>query len=305
MPKKSKEIPMSTKIWVSVGLLFALFIMAVMIAAILSLSSSSSTLGKNTAVIRITGPIMGDSAGGLFSSGFVSSRETVMLLDKAAKDTSIKAVIIEINSPGGTPVASDEIGTAVMKVRAEGKPVVAWIRDVGASGAYWIASNSDYVVANRMSMTGSIGVYGSYLSFEDFIDEWNVTSNRLVSGSKKDVGSPYRTLEKSEREYLQEKLDKIHVFFIEEVAENRNMSFTEVEKYADGSIYLGSEAFELGLVDELGGEAEVIAYLENVTGEKISTKIFETEQSLFGELFGIKSDSPLPVDAEWFVPQLR
>jgi protease IV len=260
----------------------------------LMFGTDSGVSGANTAIIRIEGPIAGESAGGLFAESGTSSADAVMQLERARDDDRITSVILEINSPGGSAVASDEIAQAVKGVRAEGKPVVAWIRESGASGAYWIASGADHVVANRMSITGSIGVISSYLEFSGFIDDWNVTHNRLVSGEMKDVGDPFERLTPQRRDFLQGKLDRVHGFFVEEVARNRNLSIAQVEGIADGSFYLGVEAEELGLVDELGGKEEALAWLERETGEEPVTEVFEEDDSFVDALLGTLSPAPAP-----------
>lgn len=284
MAKLPEQPRMTVRIIVSIALLFGLLVVGSLIA--LLFSGDLEETGANTAVIRIVGPIAGDESGGVFSESYVGSSEIVRQLEEARDDPAIAAVILEINSPGGSAVASDEIAQAVKDLRAQDKIVVAWIRETGASGAYWIASASDHIVANRMSITGSIGVIGSYLEFSEFLDDWNVTYNRLVSGENKDVGDPFTELTPQQRAYLQGKLDRVHLFFIEEVARNRNMSVDRLAPIADGSFYLGVEAAELGLVDELGGKDTAIRYIENRTGTQAVLVTYEPERTFFEELFG-------------------
>lgn len=293
--KKILSSPPSTpgfaRIFVAIALLFSLFIIGSFIA--LLFGADTEEYGANTAVIRIIGPISGNEQGFFGESG-ASSTVIVEQLRQARDDETITGVILEINSPGGSAVASDEIAQAVKEIRAEGKPVVAWIRESGASGAYWIASASDHIVANRMSITGSIGVIGSYMEFDEFLDEWNISYNRLISGERKDVGDPFTELTPQKAAFLQKKIDKIHEFFIIEIAENRNMSVDDVRLLADGSFYLGVEAFDLGLIDRTGGEKEAIAYIESRNGVPVSLIIYEEDAGLFDDLFGIldKASSP-------------
>lgn len=172
-------------------------------------------------------------------------------------------------------------------VRAQNKTVVAWIREEGASGGYWIATTTNHIVANRMSITGSIGVYGSYLQFDQFLAHWNVTYNRLVAGDRKDLGDPFVNLTSEDKAFYQQKLDKLHSFFIEEVATNRNMSVANVTMLADGQIFLGVEAKEVGLVDELGGKNEATAYLEKRLGEKVELVDYTPKHSWIDDLLGL------------------
>jgi protease IV len=241
----------------------------------------ADSLTGNVALIPIKGVIVGDTSGGFFDDS-ASSQDIVKLIEKADDDARIKAIVLEINSPGGSPVASDEIAQALKKTN---KTTVAWIREVGASGGYWIASASDHIVANRMSITGSIGVVASYLDFSGFIERYNVSYERMVSGKYKDLGSPYRELTTEERALFQNVLDDLRDEFIDEVAANRNMPRKDVEKAATGLFYLGSEAQRLGLVDELGGKDEVIAYIEEQEGIKADVVTYKSTGDLW-DLFG-------------------
>ncbi|RME52846.1 signal peptide peptidase SppA [Candidatus Woesearchaeota archaeon] len=270
------ELPLSKKVWVSLLLLLAFFFVASILASIVSLSDVSVEGSGNVARIKLHGVITVDDGLGTFSPDTIIAEDVVSLLEKADEDASIKAVVLDINSPGGSAVASDEIGRVVRRLN---KTVVAVIREVGASGGYWIASNADFVVANRMSITGSIGVTSSYLGFGGFLRDHNVTYNRLVAGKFKDMGSPFRELTDEERALFQEKLDRIHSFFIEEVAQNRNLSLEEVKNLATGEVYLGVEALDAGLVDALGGFEEAEQFLEEELGEDVSFVTFKKKKT--------------------------
>ena len=224
------------------------------------------SLSGNVALIPIEGLIVGTEDSEFLFESITTSPDTVELIEKAGKNPNIKAIVLEINSPGGSAVASEEIANAVKKTN---KTTVAWIREVGASGAYWIASSADYIVANRASITGSIGVIASYLEFPGLLEKYNVTYQRLVSGKFKDIGSPYKEMTDEERAIFQQTLDEIRDYFVSEVAKNRNLNKKDVDKIANGLFYLGAQAKELGLVDELGGKDEVIGYIE----KKESTKV--------------------------------
>ena len=245
--------------------------------------------GANIGVIPVKGVIMADGGYGIFSEDVADSTEITKLIRKAAKDRSIKGIILEINSPGGSPVASEEIANAVKEAN---KTTVAWIRDVGASGGYWVASASDHIVASRMSITGSIGVQASYLEFAGFLEDHNVTYQRFVGGDYKDLGTPLRKLEEDERIILQAKIDKMQDFFIEEIAQNRKLPKSEVKKLATGIFYLGSEAKQLGLVDEIGGKKEAIDYLKKELNiSEAGIKEYKVEKSLIDALGGLMSEN--------------
>ena len=244
------------------------------------------SLSGNVALIPINGVIVGDKDSEFIFESVTSSPDTVKFIEKADKNPSIKAIILEINSPGGSAVASEEIANAVKKTN---KTTVAWIREVGASGAYWVASASDHIVANRVSITGSIGVIASYLEFPGLLERYNVTYQRLVSGKYKDIGSPYRELTEEEKAIFQQNLDAIRDYFVSEVAKNRNLNKKDVDKIANGLFYLGAQAKEFGLVDELGGKDEVISYIEKKEGIKADIVEYKKEKTLIEILSEILS----------------
>lgn len=247
------------------------------------------SLSGNVALIEIKGSILVEKGGQFLFEDVTSSTEIRKLIKKADKNPNIKAIIFEINSPGGSAVASEEIADAIKKTN---KTTVAWIREIGTSGAYWIASASDNIVANRMSITGSIGVIASYLQFGGFLSDHNVSYERLVSGQYKDIGSPFKKLTPSERLLFQKSIDEIHDYFVEEVAKNRNLKKRDVQKIASGLFYLGSEAKELGLIDTLGGEDEVIDFIEEELDIEVEIARYKREKTLidiFGDVFSKQS----------------
>ena len=234
----------------------------------------------NVAVIPIQGVIMVDGNAG-FGQEITTSTKLVELLDEASEDEFIDAIILEINSRGGSAVASAEIAD---KIKSIEKPVYSVIRSTGASGAYWIASSTDRIYTHRFAVTGSIGVIGSYLEFSEFLNNYNVTYRRMVSGKYKDAGSPYKTLTNEEEVLIQKLLDDIHVGFIEEVANNRNMSYEEVEELATGFVFLGQDAIDLGLADKIGSMDDAIKDLENELNITADIARYKTKTSLLEEL---------------------
>ena len=243
--------------------------------------------GAKVAVIDVHGPIVYESP-----SSFVKQAQAVKIveqIERAEKDKSVKAILIDINSPGGTVVASKKIGDALKKVD---KPVVGLIHELGASGGYWIASATDHIIADSMSVTGSVGVVASSLGFEDFIDEYNVSYRQLIAGEYKDAGSPFKEFTEEERALFQERIDLIHEAFIDEISENRKMPEEKVREVATGIFYLGSQAKDLGLVDELGGKSEAEDYLKKKLNiSEVNFKNFKKQQSFLDTLAGIFQNS--------------
>ena len=287
-PVKSSRWP-----WIAVGVLVVVLLVVVLgIVFSIAESSSSSMADGTVALISVTGMIVAGEDSGLFSRNTISSTKLIEQIKQANDDPHIKAIIFEINSPGGSAVASDEVAQAI---KAVNKTTVAWIREVGASGAYWIASSTNLIVANRMSITGSIGVLGSYLEFSGLERKYNVTYQRLVSGKYKDIGSPMKQLTTEEEYFMQQRLDAIHTIFIEEVAKNRNLPVDRVREIGNGLFYLGQEAKELGLVDILGGKQEAITYLQDTLGITVKIKEFKERKSLLDILAQTLSEPKIVV----------
>jgi len=274
-----------TKTIVMVVVLSFLALIFMFIVGIATVVFSGAEMGNgNIAIISVDGVIIAGNSESFLGPGIASSTDIVELIDQAADNPQVDAILIEINSPGGSAVASDEIGQAIKKAN---KTTVAWIREVGASGGYWVASACDVIVANRMTITGSIGVISSYLEFSGLLDDYNVTYQRLVAGKYKDIGTPFRELTEEETEILQSELDLIHDFFIQEVAQNRDMSEKEIREIADGLFFTGYEAHQMGLVDILGGRDEAVLYIEEKLGIEAELVRYEMEASLFDILAGV------------------
>ena len=197
------------------------------------------------------------------------------------------AVVYEINSGGGTVVASKEIMRDVQDVDI---PTICRFRDLAASGAYMISLGCDHIVADPASMTGSIGVKSSYLEFSGALNEFGVEYVNITAGKNKDVGSPYRNATPEQREILQDKAEKVHRQFLDLVRENRNISEGNFSDVRTGTIFLGTEAEQIGLVDSLGGREEAFDTAEKLAGKNLSFSTVQREQSL-GLLSLLSADS--------------
>ncbi|MBW3022649.1 signal peptide peptidase SppA [Candidatus Woesearchaeota archaeon] len=274
-----------SRLKISILILLGLFVLSYLLATVYS--SSGSKIG-NVAKIKINGLILTEDAS-FWGEAVTSSNDFKEFIEEAETNPSVKAILIEINSPGGAPVASSEIADAI---RMADKPTVAWIRESGTSGAYWAASAADKIVAHPLSITGSIGVIGSYLQFSGLLEKYNITYERLVSGEYKDTGSPLKELNYAERKYLEQALDEMHFYFIASVAQNRNMTFEDVEKLADGRFYTGIQAKNVGLVDELGGQdkaEELLKEMANLTDIKYAE--YEKKKTFWDMLAGVMSQN--------------
>ena len=194
-----------------------------------------------------------------------ASDDVLEYLRTASENDAIKGVILDIESGGGYPVPSEEIANAVAEV---GKPSVAWVRQIAASGAYWIASAADTIVASPNSDVGSIGVSMSYLDYSGQNEEDGLNFNSLSSGKFKDTGSPDKPLTDEERTLLERDIKITHANFVAAVAANRGLTVEQVQAMADGSTMLGAMAQGSGLVDALGGQSEAYAALATAIGEE-------------------------------------
>lgn len=270
MKKKTK------KRWLIVGVIAVILI----IMFLLILSYNPKISYGNVAVIKVEGEI---GAKSIFGGG-ADPEEIVELIEKTDKNPNIDAILLEINSPGGSAVASEEIARAVEESR---KLSVALIRDIGASGAYWVASAADVVIASPASLTGGIGVTASYLEFTGLMEKYGVGYEELKTGEYKEIGSPFRTLTKEEREIFQKKLDELHKYFIDSVSKNRGLDENQTKEISTALFYLGSEAKQLGLVDVLGGREEAEEIIKARLGvERINFVKYKKAKGLFESLIG-------------------
>jgi len=180
------------------------------------------------------------------------SDDVVRQLNKYEDDSSVKALILRIDSPGGGVAASQEIYEGILKFKESGKTVIASMGAIAASGGYYIACAADTIMANPGTLTGSIGVIFSFPTFEKLMKSVGIELEVFKAGEMKDVGNYSREVTPEEREMLQAAIDDTYDQFINLVAESREIDLERVREIADGSIFTGRQAMELGLVDELG-----------------------------------------------------
>ena len=240
-----------------------------------STMSDSTTNTENTCVgnvvgINLHGTIMtyipnhadNDS---FFDYDSTASEDVVWTIKKANEDEKIKAILVEVDSSGGYPVAGEEISNAI---KNSDKPVVGLIRQMGASAAYWAISSADKIFASKNSDVGSIGVTQSYLSNVKKNNKDGYTFEQLSAEKYKDAGSADKSLTAEERALFIRDINIVYENFMEDISQNRKIPIEKVKSFADGSTVLGEKAKELGLIDEIGGINEVETYLEETMGEK-------------------------------------
>lgn len=254
-----------------------LFVVSWLLSGVLPAFFNTSLSSGNVALIPIKGTIVSEQTGSFIGQKETIASETIDAIKKANENTNIKAILFEINSPGGSAIASSSIASTIKNLN---KPSISLITEIGTSGAYWIASATDMIFADRMSITGSIGVIGSYLEFVKLLERYNITYQRLVSGRYKDIGSPFKELDFDEKIIMQSALQKIHIYFVEEVASNRNLSIEFVDSISNGLFYLGEESKEFGLIDILGNKEDVIKYLEKELNITVELAKYEKKRTL-------------------------
>ncbi len=208
----------------------------------------------------------------------ISSERIVDELKNYSQDSSVKAIVLRVDSPGGAVVPAQEIYEALKNARKEGKKVVVSLGSVAASGGYYIAAAADRIVANPGTLTGSIGVKMEFANLERLLEKIGVKGMVLKAGKYKDVGSPYREMTAQERELLQNVIDDVHSQFIEAVAEGRNIPLRDVRAIADGRIFTGRQAYELKLVDQLGDLSTSIQAAADLAGIKGKPRVVSRER---------------------------
>ena len=220
------------------------------------------------AVISVDGVIQDTPQGsGLFSgvAGY-NHRLTVDALKEIIEDDSVKAILLDVNSPGGGVFESVEVYKYLKIAKDKGKIIYSSMGNMAASGGYYVSAPANKIYASNETITGSIGVIMQSIDYSELAEKYGVKFNTYTSGDMKDMLSGAKTPSKEEKEYVQHMVDTMFDEFVKVVAEGRNMSEEEVRKLADGRVYLGSDAIDNGLVDEIGYFDDALADLKEEIG---------------------------------------
>jgi len=224
----------------------------------------------------------------------LAPKQTVEGLRKFADDSSIRAIIIHINSPGGGAAASEEIYREVKRIRDEKrKPIVASIETVGASGAYYVASATDKIYSDEASIVGSIGVIAQWVNYQELLQWAKLKAIVFKSGEFKDTGSPVREMTPQEKQYFQALLDNMHQQFIHNVAEGRRQPEASIRTIADGKVWTGQQALSIKLVDQLAdfqGAVSDTAKAAGISGKPTLVRYRKPKISLLDLLVGDASE---------------
>jgi len=249
----------------------------------LGYGGASVPTGDAIAVIPLDGVIAGTGSTGVITPG--DFRDT---LNQALDDDTVKAIVLRVDSPGGTVAASEEIA---LYVKAADKPIVVSVGDVDASGAYMVSSQADRIVALPGSAVGSIGVITEIPNVAGLLDKLGVEFTVITAGTYKDTGSPYRSMTATEKALIQGSVDQVYGQFIDIVADGRDMPRSEVESLATGWAWNGTEAKELGLVDQIGTFDDALkaaARLGKIKGDYDTVTYDEPQlEDLFSSIIGL------------------
>ena len=259
---------------VVLGFAFLLFLFAFFLR-----EDSPLRSGSRIGVVLIRGVIL-------------DSKGPVEQIKKFRKDERVKALIIRIDSPGGSTAASQEIHREILRTLPKKKIVVS-MGNIAASGGYYIAAAADKIVANPGTLTGSIGVIMQFSNLKELLHKIGVGMEVVKSGSFKDIGSPLRDMKPEERQLLEGVIKNVHGQFIEAVAQGRRLPKDQVAQIADGRIFSGEQAKTLGLVDELGSFEDAVDLVKKMVGLSGEVKLVQAEKKkfsiwefLFSELAG-------------------
>lgn len=247
---------------------------------------------RKVAVIYLVGDIVGGKSRSipLLGRQLVGAQTVAEALSSARKDSDIEAVVLRINSPGGSALASEVMAREVKKLRGV-KPIICSMGDMAASGGYFAAAYCDHIFADSMTITGSIGIFNGSFDVSGLLSKFGLSWTTYKRGKNSDLGSMYRTMEEREKRLMKEKLHYYYGRFIGAVAEGRDMSRDDVDHVGRGHVWTGEQSLSINLVDELGGVLDAIAYAKKQAGfgdKEVATLIMlpRLEQSLLGKVLG-------------------
>lgn len=255
---------------------------------VLGASLSARNKKGNVAWIKVRGVIAQDNSTSPFSRPKGAS-EIAKKIREAGEDKNVKAIVLDINSPGGTVASVQDIYSEILRAK-ENKKVVALFRDVAASGGFYIAMAADKIVAEPGTITGSVGVIMQTGNVEGLFEKIGVKVTPITSGKYKDMGSAYRPMTDAEKAILQDMVDDTYGQFLAAVKAGRpNVKPEDMTEYTDGRIFTGQRAFNLGFIDKLGGEEEALALAGELAGIKDPQIITQRPESLRELIFSFGS----------------
>ena len=272
------------------GCLIALFIFNVMIAGLLTSArrlSRGVPFGSRVAIVYLEGPIMSGSDGSIFGGGQASSERVISDLSQASEAREVKAIVLRVNSPGGSAAASQEIYQAVRRARQTGKPVVVSMGDMAASGGYYVSSAADQIFADSGTLTGSIGVIIQTTDMSELFRKIGLRPVTVKSGKHKDMFSPNRALTDEEKALAGAMIRDIYLQFVDDVLAGRRDKGLTREKLlplADGRVFTGRQALKAHLVDQIGSLQDAVDYAARRAGIRGKPSIWRVKRSFWESL---------------------
>jgi protease IV len=236
----------------TVGGIFLFFLLVVFTAGFFQNGSVVVPVGDKIGILEIEGTIF-------------ESRPLLKQIKEFSDRGSIKAVVLRVNSPGGSVAPSQELYVALKRL-AEVKPLVVSMGSVAASGGYYLAIAGKHLFANPGTITGSIGVIMSFPNYQELMGKVGVQTEVIKSGRFKDIGSSTRAFTSVDRELLQELIDDVHLQFVEAVSKERKIPVERLQPFVDGRIFTGRQAQKVGLIDELGTFTDAVDYAAELVG---------------------------------------
>ena len=255
-----------------------------------SLPQKKNYSSNKVAVMYAFGEISdgkGDSGRGIYSDTFVKD------FRKVYKDKDVKAIVLRVNSPGGSALASENIWHEIELAKKAGKKIVVSMGDYAASGGYYISCNADYIIAEPNTITGSIGVFGMIPTVQNFLkNKIGITVDEVGTNKHSDFGSLYRPLDALESERVQASIEEIYGTFTKRVADGRHLDVAYVDSIGQGRVWAGSDALKLGLVDKMGNINDAIAKAAELAQlEGFDVCYYPEKKDWFSMIFSMKDDA--------------
>ncbi len=274
------------------------FTLLIVLVAFFSFALSLRNLASpKIAVLPVEGLLLSGESESSLVMEVTGSLTVSRLLRRAAQDSQIRAIVVYVDSPGGSAAAAQEIFQAIRRFKNRtGRPVIAAMGDVAASGGYYVAAAANKIYALPSTLTGSIGVIWQSVNVEKLLAQLGIQAETLKAGRFKDAGSPFRPMAPQERALLEQLLNDVHEQFIADVAKERGLPVVKVRSVADGRILTGRMALKVGLVDELGTLEDAIQFARQQANLPADAPIITLKErrSIFDRLFGVATPLPFP-----------
>ncbi len=230
-------------------------------------------------LIQLNGPIYSSGGPSYQGDQVTNAKSIIKSLEKAKNDPQIRGIILEINSPGGAINPTKRIYEKVLTVR-KSKPIVAVVGDMAASGAYYVASACNHIVASQTAIIGSIGVLSVRFEIHQLLKRFGIKAQVIKAGRFKDIGSPFRKMRPEERKMEQNLIDEFYSLFLKDVSEGRNKPLAKIKNWVEGRIFSATQALKLTMIDSLGGTDEGLKEIKKILKTEDDLKLIEPQKDI-------------------------